>query len=67
MISEIESKKNKLNFELRSLLSIIDMIDGEKKEHFDYKENTMTEEQFLDKHIVMIEEAKNRLLNVFKG
>ena len=41
MISEIESKKNKLNFELRSLLAMIDMIDGEKKEHFDYKENTI--------------------------
>ena len=65
-MSEIEAKKNKLNLELRCLLALLDVIDGKKEEHFDYVENTMSEEEFLDKHILMVESAKNRLLNIFK-
>lgn len=44
----IEEKKNKLNLELRSLLAIIDMIDGNKKNYENYIINTLNEEQFLD-------------------
>lgn len=62
----IEEKKNKLNLELRSLLAIIDMIDGNKKNYEDYIINTLNEEQFLDQQIKLVSEAKERLMNIFK-
>ena len=65
-MSVIEEKKNKLNFEIRSLLSIIDLIDGKKKVYNDYKINTLTEEEYLNAQLDLIIEAKNRLINIFK-
>ncbi|MBQ9072661.1 MAG: hypothetical protein IJY25_05845 [Bacilli bacterium] len=65
-MNQIEAKRNKLNLEIRSLLAIIDMIDGLKESYPDYKENTLTEEQYLEEQIKLIEEAKTRLINVFK-
>ncbi len=62
----IEEKKNKLNLELRSLLAIIDMIDGNKKNYENYIINTLNEEQFLDQQIKLVSEAKERLINIFK-
>ena len=66
-MSEIEEKRNRINLELRSLLSVIDMIDGLKGEYLDYKENSMNEEQFLDEQLKLIVEAKTRLVNIFKN
>ena len=66
-MSEIEEKRNRINLELRSLLSVIDMIDGLKGEYIDYKENSMNEEQFLDEQLKLIVEAKTRLANIFKN
>lgn len=65
-MNQIEEKRNKLNLEIRGLLSIIDMIDGLKGEYNDYKENTLNEEQYLDEQLKLIVEAKTRLINVFK-
>ena len=66
-MSEIEEKRNRINLELRSLLSVIDMIDGLKGEYLDYKENSMNEEQFLDEQLKLVVEAKTRLVNIFKN
>lgn len=63
----IEEKRNKINLELRSLLSIIDMIDGQNKKYEDYETNSLDENGFLDQQLKLVEEAKNRLLNVFKS
>jgi len=65
-MNSVESKRNRLNLELRSLLSVVDMIDALKGEYVDYVENSLTEEQFLDEQICLVVEAKNRLLNLFK-
>ena len=65
-MNSVESKRNRLNLELRSLLSVVDMIDALKGEYVDYVENSLSEEQFLDEQICLVVEAKNRLLNLFK-
>ena len=62
----IEEKRNRLNLEIRLLLSIVDMIDGIENEYPDYEDNSMTEEEFLNQQIMLVVEAKTRLLNVFK-
>ena len=66
MISVEEEKRNKLNLDLRELLSIVDMIDGLKGEYPDYKENSMNESDFLDQQIMLVNEVKSRLVNIFK-
>ena len=66
MNSDIERLKNELNFEIRSVLKIVDMIDGELREYSDYKENTLTDELYLKQQIEMVKDAKSRLLNIFK-
>jgi len=65
-MNQVEEKRNKLNLELRSLLSVIDMIDGLKGEYIDYKENSLNEEEYLDEQLKLVVEAKSRLVNVFK-
>ena len=65
-MNEIEHKRNQLNLDLRSLLAIIDMIDGKTKDYEDYVENTLNESQFLDQQLQLVVEAKNRLLGIFK-
>lgn len=65
-MNETEEKRNKLNLEIRSLLSIIDFIDGISNEYEDYITNSLDENGFLDQQIKLIMEAKERLLNIFK-
>ena len=65
-MNKIEEKRNKLNLELRSLLAVMDMIDGLKGEYIDYKENSLSEEEFLDEQLKLVVEAKSRLVNIFK-
>lgn len=65
-MNQVEEKRNKLNLELRSLLSAVDMIDGLKGEYLNYKENSLNEEEYLDEQIKLVVEAKSRLLNIFK-
>lgn len=65
-MNEIEVKKNRLNLEIRSLLSIIDFIDGEKNQYEDYITNSLNENDFLDQQIKLVIEAKERMLNIFK-
>lgn len=66
MINQIEEKRNKLNLEIREVLSIMDMIDDKNELYEDYKENTLNEELFLDQQIKLILRLKERLINVFK-
>lgn len=65
-MNNIEDKRNKLNLEIRGLLSIIDMIDGEEIKYEDYVENSLDEEQYLDQQLRLVIEAKTRLINIFK-
>lgn len=63
----IEEKRNKLNLEARLLLAILDMIDGESHKYPDYNSNDkLTEEQFLDQQIELIELARKRLAGEFE-
>lgn len=62
----LESKKNELNLLIRELTTIIGMIDGEKKEYPDYKENSMNEVEFLEQQIAIVKDAKKRLIDIFK-
>lgn len=66
-MNQVEEKRNKLNLELRCLLSVIDIIDGLKGEYIDYKENSLNETDYLDEQIKLVIEAKSRLLDVFKN
>lgn len=65
-MNEIEEKRNKLNLEIRSLLAIIDFIDGNKNEYEDYISNSLDENGFLDQQIRLVVQAKERLLDIFK-
>lgn len=65
-MNEVEEKKNQLNLEMRSLLSIIDMIDGNAEEYENYVENTLDESSFLDLQIKLVTKAKERMINIFK-
>lgn len=62
----VEEKRNKLNLEIRSLLVIIDMIDGISKDYVDYETYSLDEEGFLDQQLKLVSEAKERLINIFK-
>lgn len=66
-MNQVEEKRNRLNLELRGLLSVVDMIDGLKGEYIDYKENSLSEEEYLDEQLKLVVEAKSRLVNVFKN
>lgn len=63
----IEEKRNKLNLDIRCLLAVIDLIDGNKKEYENYIVNSLDESSFLDQQIRLVNEAKERLVNVFKS
>ncbi len=62
----IEEKRNKLNLEIRKILTIIDMIDGNKKEYEDYKTNSLNEIGFLDQQLKLVKEIEDRLVTIFK-
>ncbi|MBE6155102.1 MAG: hypothetical protein E7163_06020 [Firmicutes bacterium] len=62
----IEEKRNKLNLDIRGLLTVIDLIDGNKKEYEDYITDSLNEIEFLDQQIKLVNEAKERLISVFK-
>ncbi len=62
----IEEKRNELNLDIRVLLSVIDLIDGDKKQYENYVSNSLDELEFLEQQINLVNDAKERLLNVFK-
>lgn len=64
--NSIEEKRNKLNLEIRGLLAVIDLIDGNNKDYENYVSNTLDENEFLDQQLKLINEAKERLVNIFK-
>lgn len=65
-MEEIEELRNKLNFEIRGLLTVIDMIDGLSSNYQNYEENTLNELEYLKQQLELVTEAKNRLINIFK-
>lgn len=65
-LNKTEIKRDELNLQLRELLTIIDFIDGNKKDYKNYAEGTLNEEAYLDEQIKLTIEAKNRLLAIFK-
>lgn len=65
-MNQIENKKNELNFEIRSVLTIMDEIDGMSREYENYIESSMTDEEYLNKQIELIKEIKERLIGLFK-
>lgn len=67
MNNSIEEKRNELNLSLRELLAIIDMIDGNTAEYKNYIENTLNEYDFLTQQIELVNNAKTRMLNIFKN
>lgn len=62
----IEEKRNELNLEIRKVLAIIDMIDGNKKEYEDYETNSLDEIGFLDQQLKLVKETEDRLVTIFK-
>ena len=65
-LNKTEIKRDELNLQLGELLTIIDFIDGNKKDYKNYVEGTLNEEAYLDEQIKLTIEAKNRLLAIFK-
>ena len=65
-MNNVEDKRNRLNLELRSLLSIIEMIDGLKGEYENYESGSLNEEEFLDEQIKLAVDARTRLRDVFE-
>jgi len=60
-----EEKRNNLNLETRALLSVIDMINNEKNDYFNYEMDSMSEDDFLIKEYELIKEAKEKLIKIF--
>lgn len=60
----VEEKRNKLNFDIRELLSMIDFIDGNKNEYKVY-DSSLNEVEFLDQQINLVNKAKEKLFNIF--
>ena len=67
MKEEVENIRNKLNLEIRSLLSVIDLIDGKTSEYENYIPDTLNEEGYLYQQLSLVEEAKKRLTDIFKN
>lgn len=65
--AEIEYKRDRLNLDIRGLLAVIDIIDGVDHKYDDYVTNTLNEQEFLDQQIRLVNEAKNRLINIFRN
>ena len=65
-LNKTEIKRDELNLQLRELITIIDFIDGNKKDYKNYVEGTLNEEAYLDEQTKLTIEAKNRLLAIFK-
>lgn len=64
--SNIEEKRNQLNLDIRGILAVVDLIDGNQKEYENYEVNTLDENQFLDQQIKLVNEIKERLIGIFK-
>lgn len=62
----IEEKKDILNLETRKLLSIIDMINDEKYEYYNYEKYDLNENDYLIKEYELIKMATEKLLRVIK-
>ena len=62
----LEEKKDILNLETRKLLSILDKINDEEYEYYNYKEDDLNEEDFLVSEYNLIKEANEKLMKILK-
>ena len=62
----IEQQKDILNLEIRKLLSLIDMIEGENNEYPNYEKNTLDIEKYLQQQIELIKIANEKMIKIFK-
>ena len=62
----IEEKRNQINLELRKVLYLVDIIDGNSHEYPDYEEE-LSEEEFLDQQLMLAIEIRDRLQRIFKS
>ena len=62
----IEEIRNQINLELRKVLYLVDIIDGNNHEYPDYVEE-LTEEEFLDQQLMLATEIRDRLQRIFKS
>lgn len=62
----IEDKKDKLNMETRKLLSILDNINDEEYEYYNYKEDDLNEEDYLVSEFNLVSMANEKLLDIIK-
>lgn len=63
---DIENKKNKLNLEIRKILQILDLVEGLSNNYYNYENNSLSEQEFLDKQLLLTTEARIRLQDIFK-
>lgn len=61
----LEQKKDILNAKLRELLTIIDLIAGTNGNYFDYEPGTISESQYFDEEYKLLDEARNKLVDIF--
>ena len=62
----IEDKKDILNLETRKLLSIIDKINDEEYEYYNYEQYDLNENDYLIKEYELIKLAVEKLIRVIK-
>ena len=62
----IEEKKDILNLETRKLLSIIDKINDEEYEYYNYEQYDLNENDYLIKEYELIKLAVEKLIRVIK-
>ena len=62
----IEDKKDILNLETRKLLSIIDKINDEEYEYYNYEQYDLNENDYLIKEYELIKLVVEKLIRVIK-
>ena len=66
-MTSVDEKRNQFNLEIRMLLAVIDMIDGQERKYPDYNsKDNMNENDFLDQQLMLVREAKEKLISIFK-
>lgn len=66
MNKEVEEKRNKLNLLIRKALFIMDLVDGKNRDYENYTEGSLSEEEYLDQQIKLLEELVTRHQSIFK-
>lgn len=62
----VEDLRNKLNCEIRIVLSMVDILDGKTRDYEDYQEYALLEKEYLEQQLELVSEIKERLREIFK-